>query len=105
MERSESLMFLGKTLGTLWNDESSVGKNQSLNLSREKYSIFYKRSKKKYILLHLLKLKIAHREMERSESLMFLGVLLNENRILEWILERMNKWILGKGHYIFKSNW
>ena len=43
--------------------------------------------------------------MERSESLMFLGVLLNENRILEWILERMNKWILGKGHYIFKSNW
>ena len=47
------------------------------------YSIFHKRSKVKYILLHLPKLKITHSEMERSESLMFLGVLLNENRILE----------------------
>ena len=50
-----------------------------LNVSKAKYSLFHKPSKKDNILLLLPKLNINNSEIERPECLKFLGVLLDEN--------------------------
>ena len=65
--------------------ESCIRKNQSmvyelsLNVSETKYSFFHKTSKRDDIPLLLPKLNISYSEIERSECLKFLGVLLDEN--------------------------
>ena len=51
----------------------------SLNVSKTKYSFFYKPSKRDDIPLLLPKLNINNTGIERSECLKFLGVLLDEN--------------------------
>ena len=51
----------------------------SLNVSETKYSFFHKTSKRDNIPLLLPKLNISYSEIERSECLKFLGVLLDEN--------------------------
>ena len=51
----------------------------SLNVSETKYSFFHKTSKRDDIPLLLPKLNISYSEIERSECLKFLGVLLDEN--------------------------
>ena len=51
----------------------------SLNVSKTKYSFFHKPSKRDDIPLLLPKLNINNSEIERSECLKFLGVLLDEN--------------------------
>ena len=50
-----------------------------LNVSKTKYSYFSKPSKRDDIPLLLPKLNISNSEIERSECLKFLGVLLDEN--------------------------
>ena len=51
----------------------------SLHVSKTKYSFFHKPSKRDDIPLLLPKLNINNSEIERSECLKFLGVLLDEN--------------------------
>ena len=51
----------------------------SLNVSKKKYSFFHKLSKRDDIPPLLPKLNINSSEIERSECLKFLGVLLDEN--------------------------
>ena len=49
----------------------------SLNMEQTKYSFFYKPCKKDDILLRLPKLIINNYEIQRKESIKFLGVLLD----------------------------
>ena len=56
-----------------------ISNNLSLNVSKAKYSFFYKPKKRDDIPLLLPKLNINISEIERSECLKFLGVVLNEN--------------------------
>ena len=49
----------------------------SLNVEKSKYSFFHKPSKKDDIPLRLLKLIIKNYEIQRKESIKFLGVLLD----------------------------
>ena len=57
-----------------------ISNKLSLNVIKIKYSFFHKPSKKDDILLLLPKLNINNSEIEQSECLKFLGVLLDENR-------------------------
>ena len=56
-----------------------ISNKLSLNVSKTKYSFFHKPSKRDDIPLLLPKLNINNSEIERSECLKFLGVLLDEN--------------------------
>ena len=56
-----------------------ISNKLSLNVSKTKYSFFHKPSKTDDIPLLLAKLNINNSEIERSECLKFLGVLLDEN--------------------------
>ena len=56
-----------------------ISNKLSLNVSKTKYSFFHKPSKRDDISLLLPKLNINSSEIERSECLKFLGVLLDEN--------------------------
>ena len=56
-----------------------ISNKLSLNVSKTKYSFFHKPSKRDDIPLLLPKLNINNNEIERSECLKFLGVLLDEN--------------------------
>ena len=56
-----------------------ISNKLSLNVSKTKCSFFHKPSKRDDIPLLLPKLNINHSEIERSECLKFLGVLLDEN--------------------------
>ena len=56
-----------------------ISNKLSLNVSKTKYSFFHKPSKRDDIPLLLPKLNIDNTEIERSECLKFLGVLLDEN--------------------------
>ena len=56
-----------------------ISNKLSLNVSKTKYSFFHKPSKWDDISLLLPKLNINNSEIERSECLKFLGVLLDEN--------------------------
>ena len=56
-----------------------ISNKLSLNVSKTKYPFVYKPSKKDDIPLLLPKLNIRNCEVERSECLKFLGVLLDEN--------------------------
>ena len=64
----------------------------SLNVKKAKYSFFHKASKKDDIPLVLPKLIINSGEIARTESVKFLGVLLDEN--LSW--ETHTKYIENK---------
>ena len=56
-----------------------ISNKLSLNVSKTRYSFLHKPSKRDDILLLLPKLYINNSEMEKSECLKFLGVLLDEN--------------------------
>ena len=56
-----------------------ISNKLSLNVSKTKYSFFHKPSKRDDISLLLPKSNINSSEIERSECLKFLGVLLDEN--------------------------
>ena len=56
-----------------------ISNKLSLNVRKTKYSFFRKPSKRKDIPLLLAKLNVNNSEIERSECLKFLGVLLDEN--------------------------
>ena len=56
-----------------------ISKKLSLNVSKKKYSFFHEPSERDDIPLLLPKLNINNSEIERSECLKFLGVLLDEN--------------------------
>ena len=56
-----------------------ISNKLSLNVSKTKQSFFNKPNKRDDILLFLPKLNINNSEIERSECLKFLGVLLDEN--------------------------
>ena len=56
-----------------------ISNKLSLNLSKIKHSFFHKPSKRDDNLLLLPKLNINNSEIERSECLKFLGLLLDEN--------------------------
>ena len=56
-----------------------ISNKLSPNVSKTKYSFFHKPSKRDDIPLLLPKLNIDNTEIERSECLKFLGVLLDEN--------------------------
>ena len=56
-----------------------ISNKLSLNVSKTKYSFFHKPSKRDDIPLLLSKLNINNSEIEQSECLKFLGVLLDEN--------------------------
>ena len=56
-----------------------ISNKLSLNASKTKYSFFHKPSRRDDIPLLLPKLNIINSEIERSECLKFLGVLLDEN--------------------------
>ena len=56
-----------------------ISNKLSLNVSKTKQSFFNKPNKRDDILLLLPKLNINNSEIERSECLKFLGVLLDEN--------------------------
>ena len=58
-----------------WFDSNKL----SLNVSKTRYSFLHKPSKRDDIPLFLPKLNINNSEIERSECLKFLGVLLDEN--------------------------
>ena len=51
----------------------------SLNVKKTKYTFFHKNSIKDDIPLKLPALKIANREIERTNAIKFLGILLDEN--------------------------
>ena len=51
----------------------------SLNVKKTKYTFFHKNSIKDDIPLKLPALKIANREIERTNATKFLGILLDEN--------------------------
>ena len=57
-------------------------KNLSINVTKTKYSFFHKPSKRDDIPLALPKLYIDNNQIQRSESIKFLGVFLDEN--LTW---------------------
>ena len=59
-----------------------ISNKLSLNVNKTKYSFFHKQSKRDDIPLLLPKLNINNSEIERSECLKFLGVLLDKN--LSW---------------------
>ena len=63
-------------------NECLISDKLSLNMKKNKYSFFHKPSKKDNIPLVLPKLNINNREISRTESRKFLGVLLDEN--LSW---------------------
>ena len=56
-----------------------ISNKLSLNVSKTNYSFFHKPRKKDDISLLLSKVRINNSEIERSERLKFLGVLLEEN--------------------------
>ena len=51
----------------------------SVNVKKTKYTFFHKNSIKDDIPLKLPALKIANREIERTNAIKFLGILLDEN--------------------------
>ena len=59
-----------------------ISNKLSLNVSKTKYSFFHKPSKREDIPLLLPKLKVNNSEVERSESLKFLGLLLKNTLII-----------------------
>ena len=63
-------------------NEWFISNKLSLNVKKNKYSFFHKPSKKDDIPLVLPKLNINNSEIARTESIKFLGVLLDEN--LSW---------------------
>ena len=63
-------------------NEWFISNKLSLNVKKNKYSFFHKSSKKDNIPLVLPKLNINSSEIARTESIKFLGVLLDEN--LSW---------------------
>ena len=63
-------------------NEWFISNKLSLNVKKTKYSFFHKPSKKDDIPLVLPKLNINNSEIARTESIKFLGVLLDEN--LSW---------------------
>ena len=63
-------------------NESFISNKLSLNVKKNKYLFFHKPSEKDDIPLVLPKLNINNREIARTESIKFLGVLLEEN--LSW---------------------
>ena len=56
--------------------------NSRLMLKKIKYSFFHKPSKKEHLALVLPKLNVNNKEIARTESIKFLGVLLDKN--LSW---------------------
>ena len=63
-------------------NEWFISNKLSLNVEKTKYSFFHKPSKKEDIPLVLPKLKVSDHEIERVDSIKFLGVFLDEN--LTW---------------------
>ena len=54
----------------------------SLNVGKKKYSLFHKSGKKYSIASHLSTLKVNNHDIERVNTMKFLGVLLDDN--LSW---------------------
>ena len=86
-----NLFYSNKDINTAFlkvNDELQkinewfISNKLSLNVKKNKYSFFHKPSKKDDIPLVLPKLNINNSEIARTESIKFLGVLLDEN--LSW---------------------
>ena len=86
-----NLFYSNKDINTAFlrvNDELQninewfISNKLSLNVRKSKYSFFRKPSKKDNIPLVLPKLNINNNEIARTESINFLGVLLDEN--LRW---------------------
>ena len=86
-----NLFYSNKDINTAFlkvNDELQkinewfISNKLSLNVKKTKYSFFHKPSKKDDIPLVLPKLNINNSEIARTESIKFLGVLLDEN--LSW---------------------
>ena len=66
----------------MFTDEISqwfISNKLSLNVTKTKYSLFHKPSKKDNIPLVLPKLSICNNEIKQSESIKFLGVFIDEN--------------------------
>ena len=83
-----NLFYSNKDINTAFlrvNDELQninewfISNKLSLNVRKSKYSFFRKPSKKDNIPLVLPKLNINNNEIARTESINFLGVLLDEN--------------------------
>ena len=86
-----NLFYSNKDINTAFlrvNDELQninewfISNKLSLNVRKSKYSFFRKPSKKDNIPIVLPKLNINNNEIARTESINFLGVLLDEN--LRW---------------------
>ena len=83
-----NLFYSNKDINTAFlkvNDELQkinewfISNKLSLNLKKTKYLFFHKPSKKVDIPLVLPKLNISNSEIAQTESIKFLGVLLEEN--------------------------
>ena len=61
------------------NGEWFKANKLSLNVKKTKYTFFHKNSIKDDIPLKLAALKVANREIERTNAIKFLGILLDEN--------------------------
>ena len=70
-------------------NEWFISNKLSLNMRKTKYSFFHKPSKKDDIPLVLPKLNINNSEIARTESIKFLGVLLDEN--LSWKTHKIHR--------------
>ena len=93
-----NLFYSNKDINTAFlkvNDELQkinewfISNKLSLNVKKTKYSFFHKPSKKDDIPLVLPKLNINNSEIARTESIKFLGVLLNEN--LSWKTHKIHR--------------
>ena len=93
-----NLFYSNKDINTAFlkvNDELQkinewfISNKLSLNVKKTKYSFFHKPSKKDDIPLVLPKLNINNSEIARTESIKFLGVLLDEN--LSWKTHKIHR--------------
>ena len=74
-------MVLGKWFNE-WFKEWFLANKLSLNVGKTKFSLFHKSGKKYSIPSHLPTLKINNHDIERINTMKFLGVLLDDN--LSW---------------------
>ena len=74
-------MVLGKWFNK-WFKEWFLANKLSLNVGKTKFSLFHKSGKKYSIPSHLPTLKINNHDIERINTMKFLGVLLDDN--LSW---------------------
>ena len=99
-----SYLFETENLQLEWINQWFISNKLSLNVSKTKYSFFHKPSKRDDISLLLPNLNINNSEIQRSECLKFLGVLLDKNLCWKEHIKYIESRVAKNTDLLYKAN-